>query len=224
MLRSVGSGIWVSEQPLSMLGIEYGARMTVIRLSDGAVMVISPIRITDELAAAVSGLGEVRYLIAPNSFHHLFMAGWTSRFPKADLFAVSQLVKKRPDLKISQVMDKTFRPQWGEEVGARFIEGGSLYSEAVFFHAPSKTLILTDLCFNIHQKQGWLATSLLKMYGIYEKFGPSKAVGLFMGDKRRLKQAADEIARWDFVRVIVAHGDILEPANPAEFSKLFEVR
>jgi Domain of unknown function (DUF4336) len=175
-----------------------------------------------ELASAVKELGEVKYIVAPNSFHHLFIDPWVKHFPKAALLVVPQLVNKRPDLIPSMVMDESFQVPWGEDLHALFFPGSKLYSETAFYHISSKTLILTDLCFNLHQEQGVLATLMMKIYGVYKKFGPSKAVALFMGDKGRLKQLVDQLAQWDFNRVIVAHGQILENTSPAELRKSFD--
>ncbi|BAZ14066.1 hypothetical protein NIES4071_59060 [Calothrix sp. NIES-4071] len=44
MLREIDNNLWVAEQPFKYWGLEVGARMTVIRLISGELIVISPIQ------------------------------------------------------------------------------------------------------------------------------------------------------------------------------------
>ncbi len=213
MLRHIAENLWVAEQKQATLGVEYGARMTVIRLKNQELIVISPIRFTPDLLAAVKDLGVVAALIAPNSFHHLFMKPWTEAFPNAKLYAVQQLKAKRPDLQISYIMNEGFKSPWPDEVSVDFMEGGGMYSEAIFYHHVSQTLILTDLCFNIHTIKGFFGKTMLKIYGVYQKFGPSKAVALLVKRKDNLVRTVERIAQWDAKRIIVAHGDIYTSGN-----------
>jgi hypothetical protein len=47
MLREIDEGIWVAEQPLRYLGLSVGTRMTVVRLANRELAVISPIQASD---------------------------------------------------------------------------------------------------------------------------------------------------------------------------------
>jgi hypothetical protein len=71
IVRQLDSDLWVSESPLRFLGLEVGARMTVVRLSGGRLWLHSPVPAIPELIEQVRALGEVAYLVAPNRFHHL---------------------------------------------------------------------------------------------------------------------------------------------------------
>ncbi|MFL5348211.1 MAG: DUF4336 domain-containing protein [Hyalangium sp.] len=73
MLRKLDENLWVAEQPLNYMGLAVGTRMTVIRLADGGLWLHSPIRPTPPLREAVEALGPVRFLVAPNKYHHLFI-------------------------------------------------------------------------------------------------------------------------------------------------------
>ena len=73
MLHSIADDLWDAELPLRYLGVALTTRMTIIRLADGALVVHSPIRLTDELRSAAASAGRVGFIIAPNRFHHLFI-------------------------------------------------------------------------------------------------------------------------------------------------------
>src|SRR5262249_17087896 len=67
MLRSLHENLWVCEQPFGFFGLQVGARMTVIRIAGGDLLLHSPIAPTAELRAEVEALGPVKFLMAPNS-------------------------------------------------------------------------------------------------------------------------------------------------------------
>lgn len=212
-LRQVDQNIWVAEQPLTMLGVRYGARMTVIRLAEGSgsdLVVISPIRLTPDLMQKVNQLGSVKWLIAPNSFHHLYMLRWTEAFPKASLLTVPELTRKRPDLKATCVMDENFSGLWGKELKALHLAGGPQYSETVFYHAPTRTLIVTDLFFYFPQVSGLWQNIAHKVYGTHGRLAQNRALKLLVRNKAGRAAGLKRMSEWDFNRVIMAHGEICE--------------
>ena len=65
-------GLWTVAAPLKALGLAIGTRMTIVRLANGELWLHSPIRPTAEIREAIDALGPVRYIVAPNLFHHMF--------------------------------------------------------------------------------------------------------------------------------------------------------
>ncbi len=57
MLREIDTNIWVAEQPLRYFGLNVGTRMTVIRLANKELAVISPIQVDDPITAQLNELG-----------------------------------------------------------------------------------------------------------------------------------------------------------------------
>lgn len=70
MLRKIDSNIWVCEQPLNYLGLNVGTKMTVIRLTTGELIVISPIQVDDTNTHQLNELGDVPYIIASNLYQN----------------------------------------------------------------------------------------------------------------------------------------------------------
>jgi hypothetical protein len=64
-------GVWLDEAPVRFLGMRLTATMTVLRLTDGSLLLHSPVAMTPERRAAVEALGPVAHLYSPNTFHHL---------------------------------------------------------------------------------------------------------------------------------------------------------
>jgi hypothetical protein len=66
----------------------------VFRGKDGLVVVSPASGLDDAAYDAIAELGEVRALVATNTFHHLGQAAWRARFPKAESYAAPAAVAK----------------------------------------------------------------------------------------------------------------------------------
>src|SRR2546423_388073 len=104
MLIEIDRDLWVCEQPLKFLGVEVGCRMTLARLPGNQLLLPSPVRPDAALRAEVDTLGAVRWVIAPNRFHHLFVGHWLAAYPNAQAYAAPGLPKKRPDVRFAAVL------------------------------------------------------------------------------------------------------------------------
>jgi Domain of unknown function (DUF4336) len=88
MLKQFGHEIWTADGPdVVVVGFRYPTRMAVIKLTDGSLFIWSPIQLMDSLRPEVEALGQVRYIIAPNSLHHLFLREWKRAYPRAKVYA-----------------------------------------------------------------------------------------------------------------------------------------
>jgi hypothetical protein len=88
--------------------------------------------------------------------------------------------------------------------------GNKLEREVVFFHRDSRTLILTDLCFNLRHIPSVMQGVQARMFGVFDRFGPSRLFRLMMNDRKAARASLERISEWDFDRVIVAHGEVLQ--------------
>ena len=81
-------------------------------------------------------------------------------------------------------------------------------NETVFLHQASKTLIVTDLVFNISETQGW-SKFVWNVYGINHKFKVSPLFKFSIKNKKKFKESIQELLQWDFDNVILSHGNII---------------
>lgn len=211
MLERIDHDLWVVNTDFSMGLLDFGGRMTVLRLPDGALWLHSVVAIDDALAAALAELGEVKHLVAPNAFHHLFAADAQERYPDATLYAPRALVDKRDDLSVDVVLEGDTPPEaWGDALDMRVMEGAPTIDEAVFFHRASQSLILCDLVFHIHEG-GWLSRLVFRMLGVFGRLKQSPLWRFsFTEDRDAAAASLRPMWGWDFERVILAHGRIVE--------------
>ncbi len=214
-LTPLAKDIWVAERPQKFYGLPVGTRMTVMRLSGGRLLLHSPVVLDAELRAELDAIGRVRYVVAPNRVHHLYAGDVAKAYPEARLWVGPGLERKRPDLKFVAVLGDESPEEWREEVGQTFFRGRPYENEVVFFHRASRTLILCDLAFNFGPSAAAPTRFLMKLIRSYGRFGPSKLDPLLIRDRSAARTSLDRILAWDFDRVVVAHGEILETGGRA---------
>lgn len=154
MLREIAPDLWVTEEPLRYLGFEMGRRMAVVRLADGGLLVHSPVRLRGGLKDELAALGDVRFVVPASILHgHLYMEQYQEAYPRARLFSVPGLERKRPDLCFDGELGGSPEPEWSGDLDQKRFDGhrvaGRVLNEVEFFHRKTHTLIAGDLCFNI---------------------------------------------------------------------------
>jgi Domain of unknown function (DUF4336) len=221
MLQKIAPNIWHTQHNFVANGISVSSRMTVVRLQDGCLWLHSPVPISSELKAELNGLGEVKYVVAPSKMHHLFVVDCMAAFPQATLFGAPGLQAKRPDLQGMRELQAFAEPSWQDDLEQHFFAGMPLVNETVWFHKPTRTLIVTDL---LQYYQGELSFGL-KMYakltGTRNQLAVPKTVRWLVKDKAAALTSAKKILDWPFERVVIAHNSIISTDACAVVGKAF---
>ena len=209
-LQPIATDIWVIDLPLRVGGLHLGTRTTVVRLASGGLWLHSPGPLQPELVTALSALGPVQALVAPNATHHLSLAQNVRSFPRATLYVSPALPAKLKEIFSYELLSDEPPPLWRNEISQHLVRGMPKLQEVVFFHHASHTLVLTDLAFYIRHSDSWFTRLFMRLNGAYGHFGPSRIFRSMVKDRPALRSSLDLIQRWDFDRVIVTHGEILE--------------
>lgn len=215
-MQQLDSDLWIADSPLRFLGLEVGARMTVVRLPGPRLLLHSPIEPTPELVQDVKALGPVAYLVAPNRLHHLFVGKWHECCPEAEVFVAPGLQEKRPDLKVKGVLTDAPESGWADTVDQVSVQGFPFANEVVFFHRPSRTLIATDLAFNVGASSPPLTRLVFHLSRAYGRLTPTLIERLGIRDRTAYRKALKAILDWPFERVVVAHGEVSETGGREE--------
>jgi hypothetical protein len=208
--RSLAPDIWVADRPQRFYGLEVGTRMTVIRLAGGALLLHSPVELDAGLRAELDAIGPVRFVVAPNRVHHLYAGRVAEAYPNARLWVGPGLERKRPDLIYVAVLGDEAPPEWRGQVDQVFFRGRPYENEVVFFHRASRTLIICDLAFNFGPGTAAPTRLLMRLIRSFGRFGPSTLDPWLIKDRAAARASLEKILAWDFDRVVVAHGDVLE--------------
>ena len=221
MLTHHGDGIWSCTQAHRFVGIHLPVRMTVIRLAAGDVIVHSPVALSEPLRAAVDAVGPVRWVVAPNRFHHLHAGEWAQAYPDAALLGAPGLARKRKDLTFGGVLPADAPDAWAGELVCQVLEGSKMMGELVFLHRPSRTLICSDLVFNLGRGETWWTRCYQAMAGTGKQPAISRMFVMAMSDRPACMASARALCEWDFDRVLMGHGDAIEAGGKEQLRALF---
>jgi len=209
--RPIDKDLWVIDDLMALpLGVRMPIRATVVRIAGGGLWVHSPTPLAPELAAALDALGPVGDLVAPSRLHHRWLSPWATRFPGARLWAAPGLAAKRPELSFAGVIGTGALPPWSGEIEALPLGGAPGLGEVVFFHRASRSLMCTDLLFNVRLPPNRMTALVLTVMGTRGRLAMSRAWRRFTRDRAALKASLDDMLGWDFARVIPAHGEVFE--------------
>lgn len=213
LVRPLCPGLWEATDRMPVGGMVWPVR-TVIAAVEGRLWIHSPVALSEPLAAEVSALGEVAWLVAPNLLHHVHLRAWAERWPRAEVWAPPGLEAKEPGLRIDHRLPDDATP-FGGVLAHRLIEGAPAVHEVVFLHRPSRTLIAGDLLFHIDEPEGLMTRIVLFLVGALRRPAMSRSWRLFIKDRARAAQSVREILAWDFDRVVMAHGRPLDTGGKA---------
>ncbi|MFI5314307.1 MAG: DUF4336 domain-containing protein [Myxococcota bacterium] len=192
-------------------GLELGTRCCAVRLSGGGVAVHTPGPLDDDVRRAIDSLGPVRALIAPNLLHHMFLRENIAAYPHARVFGAPGLREKLGDVRVDEVLADRAPDLWAADLDQLLVRGAPSLNEVVFLHRASRTLLCLDLCFNVRESASAPTRLFMRVNGAFGRFGPSRIFRFaVLKDRRSARASLDRILAWEFERVTVAHGEILE--------------
>ncbi len=211
----VPGSIWVSERPLWFSGVRLRSRTTVVRLADGALWIHSPGPPTDAACAALDALGEVRWLVIPNRFHHLQTPAMAARYPGARVVGPATVEARNPAVRRAMDLDDPAYVQATPELTPIPLRGVPFLDETVFFHAASGSLIAADIAMSACARDHWTWRISARLFGRYEKTGTPPDVRLKTRASAEAAASIDAMRALPLQRILVAHADPITE-RPAE--------
>lgn len=226
-LKAVARDIWIVDGPEIRFGppgfgLGHPTRMTVVRLPGGGLWLHSPTAPTEPLLDSLEKIGPVRFLIAPNTFHHAWISDWKARFPEAEVWGPSGRAKWAPPS--SRSLSDAPPSAWASTLD-QFVVRGAVLTEAVFFHRSTRTLILTDLIENFESSRlrSPSARRMLLWAGVADQDGrrPLDMALAFLFRRGTLRAAVERMIEWRPERVILAHGRWFDCAGTDALRRVF---
>ncbi len=204
-------GLWYAEAEVRFLGVLLSTRMTVVALPDGGLALISPLVMADDIIRQLAPLGPVRHAMSPNKIHNLGLESVAHQWPQVQVWASPGLPERRPGITYAGVLDDTPHPDWAGVLDQLTTQGNTFFSEVVFFHLPSKTLIVADLIENFtdRTKVRPVARAAAKAMHIYGRALPSPEFRAFTEDAAAAGARLDQIGAWPFEHILLAHGEMI---------------
>lgn len=206
--------IWIKEYPIRYAGMDLSARMTVVRLSNGSLFIHSPCEIDENTRVSIARLGEVGFIVAPGSYHYLHVDSAQRAFPDAETFICPGVERKNPELNFDRLLGDRPDERWRADFEQVLVRGNRFIWEVAFYHKVIRTLILTDLIENFTDDTpdvSWKLKLWWKLiFGMWNNPKPAPEYQLGWKDKKAAAKSLQRILNWDFERIILAHGDLIE--------------
>ncbi|UZJ57348.1 hypothetical protein CBS101457_006668 [Exobasidium rhododendri] len=157
VIRNISPNLTTFSMPFSRFGvIPIGGRSTAVKLSgDKGVWVMASTPLDEETKAKLQEMGQVKYVVAGDVVHHLYVGDFKKAYPEAKLIGVEGLPEKRPELKWDGVYGKD--PEgttygFEDEISAQYFPTFG-NKDLVFLHKESKSLLVVDILFNLPPKE-----------------------------------------------------------------------
>ena len=209
----VRGAIWLVPYPVSLGGARFEARMAIVRLGDGSLLVHSPGPVDDGVTDWIRALGRVGVILAPGNFHHLHVAAWQRSFPDAVTWICPGVERRAPALRFDGMLGVQLPKPMQRDFERVFVQG-RLMSEVALFHRPTRTLLLVDLVERIGDgtpNVNWMMRACWKLFGMWNRATLAPEYHLAgWKDRADARAALESILAWDFARVVIAHGELIE--------------
>lgn len=179
----------------------------MLRLPGDALWVHSPCAPTDEVCAALDALGEVRWIVVPNKFHHLQVPATAARYPQAVVVGAKSAEARNPKVRVAMSVDDPAYLQATPDVRSLQIDGVPFLDETVFFHAPTGSLIATDLLLSACARDHWTWRFAARIVGSYEKVSTPPDVRWHTKASAAVGESIARLSALPVQRILVAHAD-----------------
>jgi hypothetical protein len=199
---------------------EVPRRMTIVRLSDGRLIIYSAISLDEVEMNALESYGTPSYLIVPGDIHRMDAKPWKDRYPALKVIAPSGAREKVSEIVPVDATTVDFSdpavhfmtmPGTGEKEAVLMIETDS-----------GTTIVLNDLIFDLANRPG-VSGWLFKLIGLTgdEPHVPLPVKLKEVEDKQAVAEQLDRWARLPKLqRVIISHGDIIADAPSAVLARI----
>jgi hypothetical protein len=214
-LRALAPGLHVVEGPWGFMG----RRMTVLDTGDG-LAVHSAMRLHQADMAGLDALGPVRWILVPNPEHSSEASWYAARYPDARLLVPRECRGRLERAGVGPIhgtLDDDWPGWFAGKLERVALRGTRLNPEVVFLHVATRTLVVCDMAFNMPSAPMSAGVRLfMRLNDGLDRFGPTRVFRWFViADRRKLAASLRPVWDWEFERVIVGHGDVVETGGKA---------
>jgi hypothetical protein len=208
-LEKLEDNLWEVEGTVP--GMPLNRRMTLVRLTDGSIVVHNAICLKEEEQAEIERWGQVRYIVVPSGFHRMDAARYAARYPDAKVLCPDPARKAAS--KVVRIDGNLTEIPEDPGLSVETLAGESIEEAVLIARSGSgrTSLVFNDSLMNLPRYpgfKGWLyqvlgstgapkVTPLLKLYGVK--------------NKAALKAHLERLAALPgLVRAIPGHGAVVE--------------
>ncbi|MGF1510320.1 MAG: DUF4336 domain-containing protein [Myxococcota bacterium] len=234
-LKPVVDRLWIIDGPVIRMAFLWGSlpfstRAVVVQLPSGGLWVHSPTPMLPEpLKRAIDALGPLEHLVSPNALHYAGIPVWKEAWPDALAWSSPGVERRARSQGVEVSFDRTLQDEppteWSGTIDQLMFRGSRVLEEVVFFHRPSRTLLLTDLIVNFERDkvEGRWLWKLLRLAGVTDPDGttPLELRTTVLGRRSMARACFERMRAWNPERVILAHGRWYAERGTEELDRAF---
>ena len=188
--------------------------MTVIRLADGGVFLHSPVHADAATRAAVDAIGPVRAIVAPNRVHHLFAGEWKAAYPQAR--AARRAGARREAHATSpstRMLGDGPGPSCAASLDQLVIRGAPVHVRRSRSCTARAARCCSPTSPSIRRRESARGARIwMRLTTRRARSARTRIVRSPSATARAFRASLDRVLAWDFDRVTVTHGELLETA------------
>lgn len=195
-------------------------RMTIVRLSDGRLIIYSAISLDEVEMNALESYGTPAYLIVPGDIHRMDAKPWKDRYPTLKVIAPAGARDKVNEI---VPVDAT-TVDFGDPAVHFMAMPGTGEQEAVLVieTASGTTVVLNDLIFDLANRPGFSGW-LFKLIGMTGDV-PHIPLPIKLKAVQDKEAISAQLERWagmpNLQRVIISHGEIISTTPGAVLKRI----
>ncbi|MCF6258350.1 MAG: hypothetical protein L3K25_18990 [Gammaproteobacteria bacterium] len=221
-MKKISETIFINEYSAKIMpGVHFPVNTSFIELEKNELAVISPGPFEQEMIREIITKYSTVYCVSPNILHHKHLKNFNNIFPGINIYGPSALTKKQPWLSEKILSLNLLAEKLKGQISFFPILGNPFLDETVFYCHQSKSLIITDLFFNMRDPMPLGRKCILSLVGARNKISQSKLVKNSIKNKEAYAQSVKPLGKLDCLRIIVGHGHIIEEI--AEIKKSMKV-
>lgn len=223
LFEYTAGAIWIKEYPIRYAGVRFNSRMTIVRLTHGGLLIHSPCEIDGDTRTAIEHIGQVKFIVAPGSYHYFHVASVQKAFPEAETLICPEIERKVPEIKFDWFLGDRPDERLEGDFEQVLVRGNKYIWEVALFHKATRTLILVDLIENVGDETegvNWTLKLWWKLvFRMWNNPKPAPEYQLGWKDKQAASKSLERILSWDFERIIISHGDLIEKMQVTSLCK-----
>jgi Domain of unknown function (DUF4336) len=209
LVNIVAERIWSLERPVWFGGVRLRTRTTIVRLEDGGLLVHTPAPPSEAVVETLTALGQVRWLVVPNCWHHLGAPAAAARFPEAKVVGPTSALRRNQALRLDVDIHTELAAEL-PELETLPLEGVPFWDETVLYHRPTKTLLGADLVCSAGPSDHFTWRFGARVTGCYGRARVPPDARKKLPDKVAAANSLRAMLARPAERLIIGHGDIIE--------------
>jgi len=211
---AITDGLWTVTFPLRFFGLDIGRRVSLFKISNNRLVIHSTGPFSLEQKAGIVALGRPAIMLDATTMHDTFTREARAAFPDVSYLVPEGFPEKaaggvvRPIHELDSLTDG--------ELQTVKLQGMRFLNEYAVFHPATRTLVLCDLLFNLVDATGYTRWAMKNLLGVKKWPAIDRPVRMAVKDQRPFTESLQRILEWDFDRIIVAHGSVIQSNGKRE--------